>query len=72
VRRLWARLRWGPPCGAEPPAKLPDAGPCLLPRRRHGVPDEGWHADGNGYIWNDELGRWRWMGPVVDLGSERG
>lgn len=29
-----------------------------------------WHGDGNGYIWNDVLGRWQWMGPVVNLADE--
>jgi hypothetical protein len=61
---LWRRF--APRCKSPAPEKLPDAGPCAR-WRGHLSADGGWHADGQGYIWNDEVGHWRWMGPVVDL-----
>lgn len=62
IRALLARLR--PRCGAPGPWRLVDCGPCIMPRGHH---TDGWHGDGNGYTWNDVIGRWQWMGPVVDL-----
>jgi hypothetical protein len=55
IRRL--RDWWNPP-----QAPLRRAGPL------HDRKTEGWHADGNGFIWNAT--EWRWMGPVVDLAAE--
>ena len=68
IWRPWSRARYGPQCGAEPPWRLPDAGPCCVrsrPAGGHLGETEGWHADGRGFIWNDELGRWQWMGPPI-------
>lgn len=72
---LWDRImfRWSllthRRCGALPPSKLPDARTCIARRDRC---DGQWHADGYGHIWNDHLGRWHWMGPVVNLEAEYG
>lgn len=69
--RPWARARYGPECGARPPWRLVDARPCCIrDRAGHLGRTDGWHADGTGFIWNDELGRWQWNGPVVDLSEE--
>lgn len=73
IRRLliWLRLgRYLPRCGAEPPWRLADAGPCIIPAGHETSHRDGaaWHADGSGFIWTD--GQWRWMGPVVDLAEE--
>lgn len=67
LRGLWWRSR--PRCGKYGPERLADCGPCCRPRGherwyRYG-PD--WHADGTGFIWNDVLGRLRWMGPPVSM-----
>jgi hypothetical protein len=75
IRRLviWLRLgRYLPRCGAEPPWRLADAGPCIIPagHETSGHDDADWHADGTGYIWNDHTGRWRWQGPILDLSRE--
>lgn len=73
MNRLQAwRNRRKPRCAAPPPWKLPDAAPCCCPRGHEHTDrdDRDWHADGRGFIWNDVLGQWRWMGPVVDLAEE--
>lgn len=73
---LWRLLHpirtWGPRCRAHPPEKLPDADVCCVYRghERSRRDDADWHADGQGYIWNDTLGRWSWRGPVVNLADE--
>jgi hypothetical protein len=73
IRRLLIALRLGrrlPRCGAPPPWRLADAGPCIIPagHETSGRVSAAWHADGNGYIWNAT--EWRWMGPLVDLAPE--
>jgi len=58
---------WGPRCGAEPPWRLADAGPCIIYRGhdREDRENADWHADGWGFIWNAT--RWAWRGPRLDL-----
>lgn len=58
-----------PRCRSLPPERLADADVCIRPRGHHrwDREDADWHADGTGYIWNDALGRWRWMGPPVGV-----
>lgn len=58
--RIWAPLRYGPSCGAEPPADAPGAGPCVIRRRGH-LRWPNTHADGTGWVWNDH--GYHWMGP---------
>jgi hypothetical protein len=58
----WTRLRYGAACGAKPPWRLVDAGPCIIGSR---TGNHEWHADGRGFIWNDS--QWRWMGLTVNL-----
>jgi hypothetical protein len=65
--RAWWWLR-KPRCGALPPWRLIDAGPCCRPAGHHrwkAKHDPEWCADGNGFIWTAT--EWRWMGPVIDL-----
>lgn len=72
----WLRLiprRFRRRCGALPPEKLPDAGPCTMYRGHEkdtlkSGSDEWFHWSGepeNEYLWNDT--RWGWRGPVMDL-----
>lgn len=76
VRFCYLVRRFGPRCGAPPPWRLADdAGTCVGYRGHDRDPRKDgpdWHADGRGYIWNDVIGRWQWMGPVIDVEESEG